>query len=109
MELLNLFSIIGIGLEVFGFLMMIKYYEKLPKWSQYQSWRIKSGFGSSKESDMVETKVLMDDFDTPYEVRQNVEKTFVKYWRNMSKIIPIQLVIGGLILQGIQATAMLFY
>lgn len=90
----------GLGLEMFGFLMTLKYYGKLPKWSQYQSWRTSSGFGTSDKSEMTVTKVIMDDYEYDgYIVKQSVEKIFVKYWRNMSKIIPIQLVAGGFILQ----------
>jgi len=68
---------IGIGLEVFGFILMIKFYDKKPTERNWQNWRTKhlvnKGITRIEEKDM--TSIVMDH--SPKGLLEPVHQGFV--------------------------------
>ncbi len=102
LESYEIIGFAGIALEVFGFILMIKFYGKKPTDNNWQKWKTKNlvnkGFTRWEEKDVVDIEMA----HTPKGATEPVHRGFVTYWNIRSKYAPLWFVIFGLVLQGIQ-------
>lgn len=101
----EIIAVIGIACEVFGFILMIKYYGKKPTDNDWQKWKTKNlinkGHTKMKEKDLVD----IDMAHTPKGAPEPVHRGFQIYWNYKTKYLPLGMVIFGLFLQAIQLIA----
>jgi len=98
----EILSAIGIGAEIFGFILMIKYYGKKPTDRDWTNWKtrnlVNKGIKKIGEDDQTE----MEFEKAPLGYREPVHRGFRRFWNYKTKYIPLGFVIGGLFLQGVQ-------
>lgn len=93
----DLWAVIGIGFEIWGFWWLLKY-GRTPKNSELTSWLRKNGFEESwqaKYTNEITTMYLDNDAIQQKDVLSGVPTNFKKYW-NDRKTYSIILVIIGL-------------
>ena len=102
LEYFETIGFVGILFEIFGFILMIKFYNKKPAYGNWKNWQTKhlvnKGFEKYEEKDVAE--IEMDH--SPKGTSEPVHRGFVTHWHIQSKYLPLGSVIFGLALQGIQ-------
>lgn len=105
LESFEIIAVIGIACEIFGFILMIKYYGKKPTDNDWQKWKTKNlinkGYTKMKEKDLVDIDMAHTQKGAP----EQVHRGFQIYWNYKTKYLPIGMVIFGLFLQAIQLIA----
>lgn len=101
----EIIAVVGIACEIFGFILMIKYYGKKPTENDWQKWKTKNlinkGHTKMKDKDLV----YIDMAHTPKGAPEPVHRGFEIYWNYKTKYLPLGTVIFGLSLQAIQLIA----
>lgn len=101
----EIIGVIGIACEIFGFILMIKYYGKKPTENDWEKWKtrnlINKGFERYEEKDLTHIEMAHSPKGEP----EPVHRGFDVYWKCKTKYAPLGLVIFGLSLQGIQLLA----
>ena len=101
----EIIGVIGIACEIFGFILMIKYYNKKPTENDWEKWKTKHLINKGITSIEEKYRATIEMDDTPKGLRESVHQGFVTSWNIRSRYLPIGLVIFGLALQGIQLLA----